>query len=164
MSESKPAADQDAAPRRNRKKIILILVTAVALLGGGAAAFILTRPAPAADAGKAANAKAKESEKPFFVEFESFTTNLKTPDKFLQLKLTFQVKSDKAAESLKELTPLVRSAVVPVLASQEAAELMSAEGKARLCSEVAEAVNKALASRSQDEGVDSVLIVHMLIQ
>jgi flagellar FliL protein len=193
MSEDKSAAkavakDKNAAAtgekaagkKKNPKRMVIIIAVAVMLLGGGgAAAFFLLRPAPAAtedaakDKGadkakgeKGAKAKDKkgESKKPFFVDFDMFTVNLKDPEKFLQIKLTFQVHSSETAESLKDLMPVLRSAVIPVLGGQDPTELMTPEGKEKLSSQVVEAANKALAGGELADSIDTVLITHMIIQ
>jgi flagellar FliL protein len=172
MAESKAAtaaAPEGAAPakKKNLKPLILI-AAAVLLLGGGGAAFFLMRPkSPPAAAGaeKAPEAdKGKEGKKPSFVEFENFTSNLKDPEKFLQIKLTFVVDSDKAAEELKDIMPVMRGAIVPVLSSQDSAEIMTTEGKEKMSKQIVDATNQAIADHNLKEKVDAVLITHMIIQ
>ena len=171
---AKPGEAAGAKKKRNLKPIIMGAV-AVLLIGGGAAGYFLTRPKdepPAtAEAGKPGDAKKGEDKdkkgevkKPFFVEFEPFTVNLKDAEKFLQIKLTFQVKSVDNAEAIKELMPIVRGAVIPVLSSQDANGLMTNEGKEKLTSEVMVAANKSLVTAGMEEAVDAVLITHMIIQ
>jgi flagellar FliL protein len=167
---AKPA---EGGAKKKSKLPVLIAAAAIVLLAGGGAAYFLMKPSDA-DAQAAASGNAKtgdkdkdkkgEAKKPFFVEFETFTSNLKDPDKFIQIKLTFQVKTDAVAESLKELTPVVRAAVIPVLASQEPADLASPEGKEKFTGDIVAAVNKSLAEHGTDDTVDAALITHMLIQ
>jgi len=178
-------AGEKPAKKPGKKKLIIIVLAVVLLLGGGAAAYFFLRPKdepPAtAEAGKGgaadkAGAKDKKGEekkgedkkgeikKPFFVEFEPFTVNLKDPEKFLQIKLTFQVKTVDNAEAMKDLMPIVRGAVIPVLSSQDAAALMTNEGKEKLSADVAAAANKAIAGSGMDDAIDAVLITHMIIQ
>jgi flagellar FliL protein len=178
MAESKAAAvaPGTAAPstagakKKNLKPLILIAV-AVLLLGGGAAAFFLLRPHADPAAGGAAGTekaaegdKGKEGKKPSFVEFEPFTSNLKDPEKFLQIKLTFMVDGDKTAEAIKDIMPVVRGAVVPVLSAQDSAEIMTAEGKDKMKQQIVDATNQAIADHNLKEKVDAVLITHMIIQ
>jgi len=170
------AANAPAAKKRNLKPIILITAAVLLLASGGAAAYFFLFKSDDAEStaqaakGKGAGAenagkdKKGESKKPYFVEFDTFTVNLKDPDKFLQIKLTFQVKSVDAAETLKEMMPVVRSAVIPVLGAQDPAELMAAEGKEKLSREVVVAANKSLAGSEADQAIETVLITHMLIQ
>jgi len=180
-----------ARAKKNLKPVLLAAAAAVVLLGAGAAAWFLffndsgkgAASTPAADAGKAkpgekvasrdagkdsakdaAKDKKGEAKRPFFVEFEPFTVNLKDPEKFLQIKLTFQVHSDTAAESLKDLAPIVRSAVIPVLSSQDPAEIMTNEGKEKMSSEVVVAANHALGNGEMENAIDAALIVHMIVQ
>jgi len=170
-----------AAKPRNKKMLIIGIAAAVLLLGGGAAAYFLLRPAPAAaedakagkdgektaakgEKGKGDKGKDEKGKKPVFVDFEMFTVNMKDPEKFLQIKLTFQVSKAEQAEQLKDVMPLVRSAVIPVLGQQDPVELATPEGKEKLCTQVAQAANKSLASTELADAVDAVLITHMIIQ
>ena len=161
----KDGAKTEAKKKKNLKPLILA-AAAVVLLGGGGAAYFLTRPsaAPGADGKAAESEKPKEGTRPYFVEFEPFTSNLKDPEKFLQIKLTFQVGTDKAAESLKDIMPVVRGAIVPVLSSQDAAEIMTTEGKEKLSKQIVDATNQSIADHNLKDKVDAVLITHMIIQ
>lgn len=175
MAPGKPGADAgkdgakpEAKKKKNLKPLILGLV-AVLLVGGGAAGYLLTRPKAAVGPdGKpvqsAESEMPKESKRPFFVEFEPFTSNLKDPEKFLQIKLTFQVDSDKAAEGLKDIMPVVRGAIVPVLSSQDATEIMTSDGKEKMSKQIVDATNQAIADHNLKDKVDAVLITHMIIQ
>ena len=177
MADTKAAAAEGAAApaKKSKLKLIIIVAVAVLLLGGGAAAYFLTRPKPDAAAAaaaadgkggdeKKADEKKGKAEKPAFVDFEMFTVNLKDPEKFLQIKLTFQVKTEAIAENLKELMPLIRSAVIPVLSSQDAAEIMTSEGKEKMLKQVVEAANQSIAGTDAKDAIDSALITHMIIQ
>ncbi len=161
----------------NRKPMLLIVGVLLLLAAAGAGAyFFLGRSgdtqSASADTAKTKGDKGKdkgkekkeEAKKPYFVEFETFTVNLKDPEKFLQIKLTFQVKSVEAAEAIKDLMPIIRSAVIPVLSAQDPSDLMAKEGKEKLSSEVVAAANKAVAGTAANDSVDAVLITHMLIQ
>jgi flagellar FliL protein len=188
MAESKEDAagkgtEKPAGKKATSKRLVIIIVAALALLGGGgAAAYFVLKPKPDAVAGADDAGKGKSKEKgekgkadkddkdkkgetkPLFVDFETFTSNTKDPEKFLQIKLTFQVKSQKAVEGLKDLTPVVRSAVIPVLGAQDPPALMTSEGKEKLTGDLVVAANKALVGTGLDDEVDTVLITHMIIQ
>jgi flagellar FliL protein len=187
--DAKAAPEGAAAPagkKKNKKLLILIAAVSALLVGGGAAAYFVLKPAPAGaddaakdgkggekakagEKGKGKDAKDEkgkkgENKKPVFVDFEMFTVNLKDPEKFLQIKLTFQVAKAEQAEELKDVMPVVRSAVIPVLSAQDPVELGTAEGKEKLCGLVAEAANKSLAGGELADSIDAVLITHMIIQ
>jgi flagellar FliL protein len=181
-----PADGAKPAKKKNPKLLVLGGVVAALLIVAGAAGWFLTRPkaedgAPAADAkgaaakgekgekgDKAAKGKDKdkkaEGKKPVFVDLDMITVNLKDPEKFLQIKLTFQLRNPDAVEPLKELMPMLRNAVIPVLGAQDAAELMTPEGKEKLAAQVVDAANKALAPTEVADAIDTVLITHMIIQ
>jgi flagellar FliL protein len=190
---AKDAAKDGAAPAakpKNKKMLVIIIAAAVLLLGGGAAAYFVLRPAPAAaedgkeakggkegkdgdkakgekgkgEKGKGEKGKDEKGKKPVFVDLDMFTVNMKDPEKFLQIKLTFQVAKSEQAEELKDVMPLVRSAVIPVLSQQDPVELATPEGKEKLCVQVAEAANKSLAATELADAIDAALITHMIIQ
>ena len=171
-----PAASAPAK-KKSRKPIFLIAGVLLLLAAAAAGAYLFMGPSaePTAtpdaasknkgDKGKEkGKEKKEEAKKPYFVEFETFTVNLKDPEKFLQIKLTFQVKNVEAAETIKELMPIVRSAVIPVLSAQDPTDLMAKEGKEKLSAEVVAAANKSVAGTAANESIDAVLITHMLIQ
>ena len=163
MAETKQAAE---GGKKSSKLPILIAVAVLLLAAGGGAAYyflVVKKPETPAQAAKSA-AEKKKDEKPTFVEFENFPVNLMDPDKYLQIKLTFQTKSVDAGEYLKDYVPVVRNAVIPVLSSQTEAVLMTDAGKAKLEQMLVTAVNKALAGGKIDDPVSGVLIVHMIIQ
>lgn len=181
MADSKAAeggaegAAKAGGGKKNRMKLIIIVAAAVVLLGGGGGAYFYMKSKAAAEAEAAAadggkdggkDEKKKEEKKPvpFFVEFEAFTVNLKEADRFLQIKLTFQVKTAENAEQLKDLMPIVRSAVIPVLSSQESAAIVTKEGKEKMCADVVAAANASLAQTAAADAIDAVLITHMIIQ
>jgi flagellar FliL protein len=169
MAESKPAAAAPAAagpaaakqtaPKKGKAKLFILIGLAAVLLAGGAGAFLLRGKSAAADAKKAEVRKL-----PYFVEFENFTVNLRDTDRYLQIRLSFEVKSVDAAEVIKDLMPVVRSAVIPVLGSQDSNELLQAEGKQKLSKDIVVAANKSLEHTAAENSVDAVLITHMIIQ
>ncbi len=167
-----PGGAKPVPKKKNRKPMIIIGV-AVLLVATVAGAFLMLRPhddaagagaGAAADKGAGDKDKKADAKKPVFVDFDTFTVNLKDPEKFLQIKLTFQVKSDAAAEGLKEVIPVVRSAMIPVLSSQDAADLMTNDGKGKLARQLADAANQALADGDLKDALQAVLITHMIIQ
>jgi len=173
--------DGKAAGKKKNPKQMIILGAAALLLvaAAGATWFFFFRShgdAPPAETAAADSADKKdkdgkdkkdkkgETKRPYFVEFESFTVNLKDPDKFLQIKITLQVHEADAAETLKDMMPLVRSAIIPVLSAQDAAELATPEGKEKLSGQVVAAAKKAVATVGAEDSIDAALITHMIIQ
>lgn len=167
-----PGAAKPAAKKKNRKPVIIIGLAVLLVSIAAGAFFLLRTPADAsaagdarsADKGKGDKEKKGEIKKPVFVDFDTFTVNLKDPEKFLQIKLTFQVKTEAAAEGLKEVIPVVRSALIPVLSSQDAADLMTSDGKTRLAKQLVDAASQALAGGELKDTLEAVLITHMIIQ
>ena len=128
--EAAPAGDAAPAGSKN-KKIILIAIIAVILLGGGgaAAAFFLSKK----PAGKEV-AKAEKPVPPVFLALENFIVNLQTEngDKYLQVGITLQVRNDEQLNYYKENMPQLRSRVLLLLASKNAEDLLTSEGKLKL--------------------------------
>jgi flagellar FliL protein len=164
------------APAKKSKKLLVLVGAVVALLalaGGGAWFFLKGKEPPpeTAEVGKDGkpvekkdDAKKEEKKVPYFVEFESFTSNLKDPERFMQIKLTFQVKTPEAAEQLKDLMPMVRNAIIPVLSAQETAVVLTREGKDKMTAAIVAAASEALANTAAADQIDTVLVTHMIIQ
>jgi flagellar FliL protein len=166
MSEAKekpaPTKPKDV---KGRKRLLIIAAAIVALVVvAGVTTFFLLRPADSGGGGEAHEQKESSGKRPFFVEFEMFTVNLKDPEKFLQIRFTFQVKTAEAAETLKDLMPVVRSAVIPVLNGQDAAEISSPEGMDKMCAAVTAAARKSIGNKETAEAIETVLVSHMIIQ
>ena len=150
MSTAAAAAADDAGsakPKSNLKKIIVLALAGLLVLGavgGGVVYFIKKKQAAAAEAAEggdepaAAGPKRDPGAVPIFVPLEPFTVNLadKNADRFGQVTVSLEVQTSKVGDQVRAFMPAVRSAMLLILASKSADELIVPEGKIRLAHEL----------------------------
>ena len=101
----------------------------------------------------------------YYVLEQPFTSNLRDTDGFLQLGLGVSTFYDeKVVEHLKDTEMPVRSAVLQVLAQQDAEQLNSPQGKARLRKALKDSINNVLHQREGFGGIDDVYFTSFIIQ
>jgi len=150
MSTAAAAAADDAdasKPKKNLKKIVMLALVGllvVGLVGGAAVYFIKKKQAAAAEAAEGADEPTAAGPKrdphavPIFVPMEPFTVNLadKNADRFAQVTVSLEVQTSKIGDQVRAFMPAVRSAMLLILASKSADELIVPEGKLRLAHEL----------------------------
>lgn len=96
---------------------------------------------------------------------QTFTSNLRDTDGFLQLSLGVSTFYDsKVIDNLKETEMPVRSAVLETLAQQDAEALNTPEGKLALRKQLTKAINQVLEQREGFGGIDNVYFTSFVIQ
>jgi len=96
-------------------------------------------------------------------KLESFTVNLSTTERYLQLSLSLQIANPEVSEKIKMFMPKVRHVLIVLLSSKEGEQLQSLEGKHKLMEEIKEGVNKTLELKEHD-GVTDVFFENFVIQ
>ena len=159
--DPKAEVKAEAPPVKSKKRLFLMLGVAVLVLGGGGAgAWYFTQP-------KSAHAaKAEPAKPPVFINMESFTVNLQSEDsdKFLQTAFTLQVKDDAQVELIKLHLPQVRSRLLMLLSSQQAADILTPEGKNKLAREIIAQVNQPFEPKAPPQSVIGVFFTSFVIQ
>ena len=141
------AAGNDAAVKGGGKKklIIIVAIVLVVVLVGVAALLMMKKKShaddeegAAAEEKPAAAAHAKPGTPPTFVPLDPFTVNLadKEVDRFAQVGITLEVADAHFADQLKAYMPAIRNGILLVLAQKGSPELLSAEGKRALATEI----------------------------
>jgi flagellar FliL protein len=152
MSDEAPMSEPVAETSRPRKKgggfkkLLFILLPVLALLGGGAW-FFLNGSSGAVQAEETKEAKIEERG---IVPFETFLVNLTDPggNRFLKCTLQLVFASEAEAKHVADNEALMghaRSAMLELLAEQNATALITAEGKQKLKDAVKTHVAKILA-------------------
>jgi len=145
------AAPEGAAPKKKSKKMLFIIVAAVLVLGlAGAGAFIMSKRHGGAQAGQAEAKKKVEKKPSVFAALDPFTVNLADRDRdhYLQIGLTYEVAAKDVEEEVKTQMPLIRSHILLLLTSKTAAELATAQGKAKLAGELIALARQPMAESS----------------
>ena len=158
-----PAADQadGKAPAKGSKKLIIIIVgVVVVLLLAGVGAFLLMQKNMsqqddegedgAAQASQVAESSAKPKvdpgAPPIFVPLEPFNVNLadRETERFAQIGINLQVDDAKVGDQMKLYMPAIRNAILLILSRKSAEDLLTAEGKVQLASEIQRGAARAM--------------------
>jgi flagellar FliL protein len=159
MAETDTAAAK-AAPKKGGALKIVAIGALMLVAGGGAGAWWLMR-------GTAAKAEEKEvsAEKRGLLPFETFLVNLADAGgtRFLKLNVQLVLGSVEEAKKVEETPVLMaqlRSTILELLTQQQAAVLVSAEGKQELKKHIQERAAEAL----HDHKVIDVLFSEFVVQ
>jgi flagellar FliL protein len=160
----KPAATDAPAPAKSKKKLFIMIGAAVLLLsavGVGAVLMLSGKKAPKDKENKEEVAKA-----PVFLALEQFIVNLQsdTGEKYLQVQMTLQVPDEAQSNLIKTNSPQVKSRLIMLLSSKDAAELLTPEGKDKLIKEIMEQVNLPFSAKAEPQKVSGVFFTSFVIQ
>ena len=143
--------------------IIVLAVVVLAAAGGGAWFFLGKKN----QSDKKEVKKAEDSDKPpVFLSMEAFTVNLQseTGDKYLQATITLQVPDEEQVNLIKTNMPQLRSRLLLLLSSKEAADILTSEGKTKLTQEINEQANISFAPDGPPQKVTGVFFTSFVIQ
>ena len=162
-----PATPETGEKKKGKGKMMIILIALIVLLaGGGAGAYFMLA---AKSDGHDKEVKPKEhAGPPSFSVMDPFVVNLTDPDstRYLQIGMTYELSNAKAAEELKNYTPIIRSRILLVLSGKNVKELSSIEGKQRLMDELVDLARVTLHGDGKDpnNGVRDVHFSSFVIQ
>jgi flagellar FliL protein len=187
--EEKKEGGEEAAPKKSKKKLIIIIAVVVILLVAGGAAFLLMGgKSDGAEEALEPDPHAEDEEEEHYerVELENIIVNLSENASFLKVKIAMEVNAEVlhgghaasgGAEGggghggggdsglpgvLGEREPMVRDAIIRILSSKLASEVLSVEGKEALKEELVDAINEAVAT--DEPLVVSVYFTDFIIQ
>lgn len=183
MAEEKKeegAKEGEAAPPKKSKKMLFIIVGVLLLVVVGVGGFLAfgSKPPPPEEEEPKEEVKAFET-----IEFDPFIVNLSENASFLKVKLLVEydpaifakyeteaahgagggeAKGPSMPTKMMARYPIIRDAVIRVLSSKTAPDLLTLDGKDSLKEELVEAINTAI---GLDEGpVVAVYFVEFMIQ
>jgi flagellar FliL protein len=166
MADDKGKAEPAAGG--GRKKLIIMISVAVLLmlLGAGAAAFFLM--GSGGDVGQAEQQEpAVEEIDPVYHKFApEFVVNLAPGGaaEMLQVAIEVLTRNPGVVETLAENDPMIRHHLLNLLEQQQAAELLSVEGKQALQTAIHELLNAKLAELEQPGEVAGVFFTQFVMQ
>lgn len=178
-------AKTEAKPKGKKK--LIIIIAALLIVGGGAGFFLLGGKK---EVEKHAEEQHEEERHLATAQLDPFIVNLSESSSFLKVTLLIEYdvglisKADPHSEGggggggehgsggedkagglppiMEERKPMIRDAVIRVLASKKSAEVLSVDGKESLKQELVEAINEAL---GLDEGpIVAVYYTEFIIQ
>lgn len=145
MSAKPEASDAAAAPAKSKKMLIIIVAAVLVLaIGGGAAFFMMKKKAASEEEGAddhapvAAAAHDSHKTPPVYLPMDNMVVNLANPggERVAQIGVTLEVLDEKAATLVKGYMPTIRSGVLLLVSKHTAEELLSAEGKEKLATDI----------------------------
>jgi flagellar FliL protein len=147
-----PTPDATEAPPKKRRLPLIIAIGAVVLAGGGAAAWwFLGRGA--AHEGEEGAAKAAPLAEPIYVALDPpFVVNFEAGGqvRFLQVAVQAMTRDPAAAELVKRHDPMVRNAMLLLLAGQSYESVATREGKEALRDRALEEVRAVVEAQGGD--------------
>lgn len=155
-----------------KKKLIIIIAAVVLLLGGGAAAFLLMGGEQPAEGEQAAEAEAPAEEAvpegdPIYLEMKpKFVVNLPPggPAKMLQIALTVYTRQQPVADFIAQNDPMLRHHLNNLFESQQAADLLTLEGKQKLQQDVKALLSQKMEEMDQTGEIKDVYFTEFVLQ
>lgn len=176
------AEKAEVAPQKSKTKLLLFIVLGLLVLLlviGGVVAFLLLKSPSSAAEGDAAVAessshssskassksKDKKATPPVFEKLQQFTVNLASPDgdTLLQTEIALELAGEHDKEVLKQYEPKVRNEILKLLRTKTPADVNAPDAQDKLAKEIREAVNKAMGTTGEDEGVRSVNFTSFIV-
>jgi len=162
--DSKPGPSETAAPAKpasagkGRLILVICLVLGAAASGGGVWFYMKSQ------ASHTPEAEVKKKPAPVFVPLDNFTVNLADREHYLQIGVTYEVHTAHDADAMKLNMPILRSRILLLLASKNANELASPEGKTTLMGELVAQAKEAVTEPAVQEGIETVHFSAFVIQ
>ena len=146
---------KEEAPAKKKSgmgKLIVIIVVLLVLLaaGGGAAWWFLIHQKETKGPAKPVAAAPKPAH---FISLQPFVTNVQSTDgqvHYLQVTIDLKAEDPKTDEQVKQLMPEIRSAILNVLAAQQAATVTQEATRDKLRATILAQVNQILRSGFDD--------------
>jgi len=165
MSAATAAAQPvaEAAPKKKGKKLLFVLIGVVvlAIAGAAAALFILkknTAEDEEHDEDEVAAVKPVDPKSaPTFLPLDNMVVNLADPggNRYIQIGLTLQLQDAATGDAVKAFMPSIRSQILVILSKRTADDVLSAEGKGKLGTDIIAAVSEVMGyptPKAEDEG------------
>ena len=147
MATSPPAADAAPPPAKSKKLLIIGGVVALLLaIVGVAAVFLLSGRGAVDEDGEGQTSSSAPAAAPTFLPLENMVVNLADPggERFIQVGIILELRDAKAAATVKEYMPSIRSGILMLLSQRNSDELLMREGKEKLATDIAREVAKPL--------------------
>jgi len=166
MADEKDIAEQP--PGGGRKKLIIIMAAAIVLLLGAGAAtyfFLAGEEAP----GEAGEEQLAEVEKgdPVYIRFDpQFVVNLPEGGKakMLQVAIEVMTRTPSVGDSLKTNDPMIRHHLINLLEQQQAADLLTVEGREALQQAIFELLAERLQALNEPGEIEGVFFTQFVMQ
>lgn len=171
--------EESPPPQASRRKRILIAIAVLFLLGasGGVAWYLMDdTEEPETEAAKTSVPKvaakgqpvdkAQDRKPSVFMNLETMTVNLQadTSERYLQTTVVFELSDEKTADAVKAQMPVIRSKLLLLLSSKNAAQLNAPGGKEKLVLEIMDEARRHFTSKPPERALLNVHFNAFVIQ
>ncbi len=145
-------AAEGASSGGSKLLIIILAIVLVLLIGGGAAVYFVVLPKIQQTEGKTIETAEKEKAAPAVslgstIELQPFIVNLSGGGgRYLKTTMVLQLSTPDVAKEITNRAPQIKDAVITILSSKTADEIMSVQGKYDLKTEIMRRVNTFLST------------------
>lgn len=172
MAEKKEEAKEEGKEeaKGGGKTKLFIAIGVVVVLAGVGAFFALSGSKEKKDAEEeAVEAEAEGAEgaegaglanKPAILPLDPFIVNLQVKGSFLKSSIQLEFAEPTIPPSVEHDLPIIRDAIIQILSSKAAGDLLTVEGKAKLREELRDGINEALGA----EDIVEVYFTEFIIQ
>lgn len=175
--DKKKGEEEEAAPPpKSKKKLIIIIVVAVVVIAAGVVGVLFAggkkggggegsgEEASSEDSGDGeaeGEGEEEHGELPgAIVALDTFIVNLQVKGSFLKTTIQLQFVEPEQPKTLDNDLPKIRDAIIRILSSKAAQDILSPEGKEKLREEVKEGINSAMGS----EDVSQIYFTEFIVQ
>ncbi len=165
--DAEASPEVEGAPSKGRAKVLIIVGIAVAVLGiGGGAAFYFLRATPAeAPADEAAATPAHKTAiylnlRPDFI----VNSTAVGQRRYLQTNVVLMSRDQAVIDTAKKLEPVIRSALINLLADEDFMVLQTDDGKKALREKMRAAADATLQKEANVTGIEAVLYNSFVMQ
>lgn len=152
---------------KNKLLLLIIIILVILLLAGGAGAWFMLNKSKSTAAATPVVAAQQPAQPELFYKLEPFTVNLSGGEysgRLLYVHITLQLGDKSTEEYLKQHLPQLRNRLLMVLSDQDAADLVTSEGKIKLAGQIRESLNKPFGKDNTKLSVEGVLFTQFIVQ
>ncbi len=168
MADEKDIADDAAPAGGGKKKLILIVAGAVVLmsLGAGGAVFLFMGGEDSAPNGEAEVVEEEQGDPVYHAFKPAFVVSLPPggPAGMLQVGIDVMTRTPEVVEVLQANDPMLRHHIINLLEGQEAAALMTLEGKQALQTALHELLSDKLEEFDEPGKIKGVYFTQLVLQ
>lgn len=169
MADDKDIAEEEGKGGGKKKLIIIIAALVVLLLGGAAAAFFLLGDGESAADGdnEVVEEPVVEEGDPVYHKFDPvFVVSLPPggPAGMLQIAIDVMTRNPTVLDTLKANDPLIRHHLINLLEGQQAADLMTMEGKQSLQAAISDLLAEKLKELDEPGAIKGVFFTQFVLQ
>lgn len=152
------------------KVLVIVIIAVLIAIAGGATSWFLLSSNNNSNAGAAVAQEAKTPpSEPIFYKLEPFTVNLTNDQqgmggRLLYIGVTLMLENEQSVQLIDKYLPQIRGNLLMALSDQDAATLISRDGKQALAKLIKQTVEQKITDSQPIILVDDVLFTQFIVQ